>query len=89
MKIFKIILLILTISLSSCYTYIDFKYKGVETIEFVDTMTLSPIHYHYVQDSVNHCVVIEEFKHPVKFIYFVERWETKKRYKIKKSSTSN
>ena len=84
MRILKIILLLTILSLTSCYTYIDYKYKGYEVVEYKDTIRLEPIHYHYKKDSLNGCIWIDESKYPYKSTYIIEIWEIKKRNSIKK-----
>jgi hypothetical protein len=85
MRILKSLLLITTLlTLNSCYTYIDYKYKGYETIEYIDTIHLNPIHYHYKKDSLNDCIWVDEFKHPYKSVYIIESWEIIKKRSIKK-----
>jgi hypothetical protein len=85
MRILKSILLITTLlTLNSCYTYIDYRYKGYETIEYIDTIHLNPIHHHYEKDSLNVCIWRDEFKHPYKSVYIIESWKITKKRSIKK-----
>ncbi len=75
-------MLVLLMMMTSCYTYIDYRYKGYETVEYIDTIKLSPIHYHSVRDSSFYCVWIDEFRHPYKSVYVIECWDARKRKSI-------
>jgi hypothetical protein len=82
MKLIKLFLIFNIIILTSCYKYIEFKPNGYQIIEVTDTLCLDPIHYHYTSDSLNHCLFIDEFKHPLKRIYIIENYKKVKKYTI-------
>ena len=68
--------------LTSCYTYIDYSYKTICVVDVYDTVRLDPIHYH--DDSLNHCIWVDEFVSPFKTVYVFGHFEYVERRTIKK-----
>jgi hypothetical protein len=80
-KLIGLILLILSM-LTSCYTYVEYNYRGYDIIEYNDTIRLEPIHFHIVRDSLNYCIWVDEFKIPFNKVYVKEYWDVKEKRRV-------
>jgi hypothetical protein len=71
---------------TSCKTYMFFEYRGIDCVEYKDTIYLAPIHLHFQDNIKPECVWIEEFKAPIVHILYVENWVPVKHKTLKVNS---